>query len=148
MPLISSLLSLFPSFVAGNRLIDGGDLAALVSLEFSVKTGITALAGGGQPGATPLTAALNRVDTCATNSDSVMLPQAIPGNQVSVNNNTGQTLAVFGIPLNPVTGVGDTIAAHNSNTQQPTATGVTQATTLVAIYQCYVAGQWKQVLSG
>jgi hypothetical protein len=43
-----------------------------------------------------------------------------------------------------VTGVGDTIAAIANNTQQPTATGVTQATAVQTDYTCYVAGQWKQ----
>ena len=106
-----------------------------------------ALAGGGQAGATLLVAALNRVDTVASGSDSVMLPQAIPGRQVTVYNNSANTLAVFGIPDNPVTGAGDTIAARNSNTQQPTATGITIATTLASVFMCYTAGQWKEFLS-
>src|SRR6266481_6420132 len=118
MSLLSSVLALFPSFVPGNRLIDGGDLQSLANELFAAATGITALAGGGQTGATQLAAALNRVDTCATNSDSVLLPQAIPGRQITVKNNTAQTLAIFGIPSNPVTGAGDTIATSQSNTQQ------------------------------
>ena len=141
---LKDILSIFKSFVPGPRLIDGGELQQFANLEFSVKTGITALAGGGQAGATPLPAAFNRVDTCATNSDSVMLPQAIPGASCTVYNNTGQTLAVFGLVNNQVTGVGDTIAAIANNTQQPTATGVTQATATQVQYVCYVAGQWKQ----
>jgi len=144
MSTLKDILSIFQSFIPGPRLIDGGELLALANLEFSVKTGITALAGGGQAGATQLSAALNRVDTVATNSDSVMLPQAIPGAQCTVYNNTGQTLALFGLAYNPVTGVGDTIAAIANNTQQATATGVTQATATQVQYVCYVAGQWKQ----
>lgn len=144
MSLVSSMLALFPSFVSGSRLIDGGDLSALVSSLFSVKTGITALAGGGQAGATPLPAAFNRVDTCASDNDSVMLPQAIPGAHVRVYNNSAHTLAVYGIPNNPVTGAGDTIAPIATNVQAATATGVTQATAVDTGYTCYVAGQWKQ----
>ncbi len=145
---LASISGLFTSFIQGFRLIDGGDLLAMVQQLFSNKTGIVALAGGGQVGATPLPASFNQVDTCVTNSDSVMLPLALPGAQIAVLNATGQTLAVFGQPNNPATGVGDTIASHNSNVQQPTATGVTQATTLAADYQCYKLGQWKQNLSG
>lgn len=147
MSLISSLLGLFPSFQPGLRLVDGGELQTLTNLLFSTKTGVSALVGGGQAGATQLLAAFNRVDTVASDSDSVMLPQAIPGSEVVIYNNSTHTLAVYGQANNPVTGVGDTIAAHNSNTQQATATGVTQATTLVAAYQCFQAGQWKQILS-
>lgn len=147
MSLAASIVGLFTSFVPGNRLIDGGDLLNLVNLDFSVKTGIVALAGGGQTGATPLAAALNRVDTAgAGGTDSVMLPQAIPGQQVSIYNNTSNTIQVFGIPNNPVTGVGDTIAPPTTNTQAATASGQSQATATVILYQCYVAGQWKQAL--
>ena len=144
MSTLKDMLSIFQSFIPGPRLIDGGELLQFANNQYSVAIGITALAGGGQAGATPLSAAFNRVDTVATNSDSVALPQAIPGNKVTVYNNTGQTLAVFGQVLNPVTGVGDTIAAIANNTQQPTATGVTQATAVETTYTCYVAGQWKQ----
>lgn len=144
---IAAIADLFPSFIPGPRLIDGGELAELVNQLFSTKIGLTALAGGGQAGATLLPAAYNSVDTVATSSDSVMLPLALPGSAIAVYNNSTTTLAVFGQANNPNTGVGDTIAAHNSQTQQATAVGVTQATTLVAIYQCYKSGQWKQVLS-
>ena len=146
----STILGLFQSFIPGFRLIDGGDLAALAAQSFSSKAGLIALAGGGQAGATPLPAALNSVDTVASDSDSVMLPLALPGAVISVYNNSAHTLAVFGQPANPnnTASAGDTIAAHNSNAQQPTATGVTQATTLVATYVCYATGKWKQFLSG
>lgn len=147
MPLLSSILQLFPSFQPGARLVDGGELQLLANQLFSSTTGIIAKSGGGQSLATPLTAMWNRVDTAGA-SDSVMLPQAIPGSEVVVYNNTANTLAVFGQPTNPVTGVGDTIAAAANNTQQATATGVTQATAKVAKYECYQAGQWKQMLSG
>lgn len=147
MSLLSSVLALFPSFVPGNRLVDGGDLASLANELFSARTGIVAHAGGAQTLATPLTASFNRVDTVATASDSVMLPQAIPGRRITVYNNTATLLAVFGQLSNPVTGVGDTIAASNSNTQQPTGTGITLATTLTADFVCYVAGQWKTILT-
>lgn len=147
MSLLSSILQLFPSFQPGSRLIDGGDLSALANQLFSTKTGITALAGGGQTGATPLPAALNRIDTVASGNDSVMLPQAIPGTFVFVKNNTATSAQVFGIPNNPVTGVGDTIATNSSNTQVATGTGVALAGTKLAIYVCFEAGKWQTLLT-
>ncbi len=147
MSLVSSILQLFTSFQPGPRLIDGSDLQTQANLLFSAQTNITAFAGGGQTNATPLQAALNRVDTVATASDSVQLPQAIPGLRVTVKNNTATLLAIFGIPNNPVTGVGDTIASSQSNTQQPTATGITLATALTAQFVCFQAGQWQEILT-
>lgn len=143
---IPSMLALFQSFQPGFREIDGSELSQLANSLFSTATGITALAGGGQTGATALTKMWNRVDTCATNSDSVMLMPAIPGAFQGVYNNTANTLAIFGQPTNPVTGVGDTIATSTSNTQQATGTGITLATTRFCILVCFVAGQWKQLL--
>lgn len=148
MSLLSSMISRFTSFIVGSRLVDGGDCLALANLVCSYSNSITALAGGGQVGATPLTATFNEVDTAgAGGADSISLPQAIPGSAVCVKNATAYTIAVFGIASNPVTNAGDTIAAHASNTQQPTATGVTQATALTAWYYCFAAGKWQQFLS-
>jgi hypothetical protein len=149
MSLVTSILGLFPSFIPGPRLIDGGELQQQANLLFSAQTGIVAAAGGGQANATPLTSALNRVDTIATNSDSVMLPPAVPGQQVTVKNNTANTLAIFGQVSNALNAnsVGDTIATSQSNTQQPTATGITLATTLTARFICFTAGQWQEFLT-
>lgn len=145
-----SIMALFTSFVSGIRMVDGGELQQLANLAYSAKAGIVAKAGGGQALATQLTAANNSVDTCATNSDSVMLPLAIPGAFCKVWNNTGQTLAIFGQPSNPynANSAGDTIANSTSNTQQATATGITLATAKVAEFTCYTTGQWKQLISG
>lgn len=144
--MVAQITDLFQSFIPGQRLVDGGDLQTMANLQFSAKSGIVAFAGGGQASATPLTAAVNSVDTVVTNNDSVMLPLAIPGRSVTIINNTGQTLAVFGQVTNPnVTNApGDTIAASGSNTQQATATGVTQLTAVVGFYNCAIAGQWRQ----
>ncbi len=147
-PPFYSVLQFFSSFLPGFRLIDGSDLKQMSSLLYQTTTGIKALAAGGQAGATPLNYGLNRVDTVANVADSVMLPPAIPRLQIRVYNNTGNSVQVFGSPSNPNNGnVGDTIAANNSNTQEPTATGVAQASTVPAIYSCYVLGQWKQSIS-
>lgn len=151
---VASVVDLFPSFQPGQRLVDGGELLQLVNLLFSAKVGIVAHAGGGQAGAVAdaaaaLSAGWNRVDTVATASDSVALPQAVQGRVVAVNNNTATLLAVFGQASNPLNAAaaGDTIASSASNVQQPTATGITLATTLTAIFVCFTNGQWKEFLT-
>ena len=146
MALLPSLIAQFTSFLPGPRLIDGSDLANLVNGQYSTATGLVAAAGGGQANALQLTAHYNKVVTVATTNDSVKLPLAIPGSEVWINNAGANTLAVFGASSNPnsATGAGDTISATNSVTQQPTTTGVTQATTKLCVYICTEAGQWKQ----
>lgn len=126
---------------------DGQLLNQLVGDILSASSGIVALAGGGQVGATPVFPAFTEVDTVVTNNDSVMLPPALPGQTCIIYNATAQILTVFGQVSNASNaGAGDTIASASSTAQQPTATGVTQAATLMAIYVCMKLGQWKQGL--
>jgi hypothetical protein len=150
-PIVSALTQYFPSFFPGNRLIDGGDLQNFINLTLSAQgpIGLTALAGGGQAGATVLKYAFNRVDVVANAADSVLLPLAIPGTEVFVDNNqAANALQVFGQVSNPNNGnVGDTIASHNSIVQQSTATGVSQPAAVMGIYICTKLGQWKQAYS-
>ena len=147
------ILDLFPSFgqVAGassGSVLVGTEMAALLRQEFSNNMGapITAHAGGGQAGATPCYNAINWVSTVATLADSLKLPLALPGAQVIIINHGAASAQVFGQPLNPNTGVGDTIAAAAATTQSATATGVAQASAAAAFYVCFNAGQWKQIL--
>lgn len=149
MAIISSLLSLFTTFNGGPRLIDGGELGAFAKLTLSTQPAVTAKAGGGQAGATPLNAAVNPVSVVATNADSVLLPLALPGTQVVVYNATANTLQVFGQASNPnlANSAGDRIVPHDSNSVAASATGVSQATALIATYVCYAPGLWKQMLS-
>lgn len=57
---------------------------------------ITAYAGGGKANATALTTSVNRITTCATSGDSVLLPKAIAGSFVVVMNEGARTLAMYG----------------------------------------------------
>lgn len=144
MSVISSIFSLFPSFVPGPRLIDGGELQTLAQLLFGSKNGVVALAGGGATGAPQINATFTQVATVASDNDSVVAPQALPGTTFYIDNAGGHTLAVFGLPTNPATGVADTISARGGVTF---AASVTQATGVPAQYICTVAGQWKQGIS-
>lgn len=57
---------------------------------------ITAHAGGGKASATALTHSVNRITTCATSGDSVLLPKAIAGSFVVIMNDGAATLAMYG----------------------------------------------------
>ena len=57
--------------------------------------GLTALAGGGQTGATPLIEGVNRFTTVTTTGDSAILPLAVPGNRVTVINAGANSMNVF-----------------------------------------------------
>src|SRR5215472_5528024 len=113
---MNSIFQAFASFIPGSRLVDGGDCLQLAKYLFNPMVGITALAGGGQSGATPLSLGINSVDTVASGNDSVMLPPAVPGTFVVViNNQASNSMQVFGQGANMGgAAAGDTITAHNS----------------------------------
>ncbi|MFZ5391162.1 MAG: hypothetical protein ACOZAJ_02725 [Patescibacteria group bacterium] len=76
----------------------------------SVQAGITAFAGGGQASAVAITADIAEVTTVATAADSVKLPDAVAGLQVTVINKA----AVNSMALFPATG--DAINETAANT--------------------------------
>jgi hypothetical protein len=139
------------SFVPGLRLIDGGDLLQLANLSVSAKSGITALAGGGQiigaGNSNVCSAYISEVSVVATANDSVILPVGIPGTEVTIINDGANSLQVFGQPTNATTGVGETIAAHGSTAQTATATGVALPSANTGVFSCFAPGKWKQQLS-
>ena len=141
----NSFISFFRSFIPGYRMIDGSDLLTLVNDLYSYQNGITALAGGGLAGAPIVVNNYSQIDTVATASDSIALPAATPGVEYVVNNNGANTLAVFG-SYNPQNAALDTILASGS-VGATGAASVTQASGKVAVYACYKAGVWKQLLS-
>lgn len=76
-----------PGAVAGKFVLDRG--AA------NVVTGLTALAGGGQAGATALLPNFNNVTVCATIKDSLLLPPTQVGINVTVRNLGATACEVF-----------------------------------------------------
>ncbi len=76
---------------------------------YSLATGITAFAGGGQASATALVREINNVTVVATDGDSVKLPSAVEGLKIVVKNaDNSNVLAIF-----PFTG--DAIDAEAAN---------------------------------
>jgi len=100
----------------------------------SCANGLTALAGGGQTGATNLTGQLNRVTTVATAADSVQLPTAKAGMQIFVKNTSANSLNVF--PYS-----GDAINALSANA------AYALATVKAALFVCCVDGTWDTILT-
>ena len=93
-------------------------------------TGLTALAGGGQTGATALIEGINIVTVCATAQDSVMLPIARAGGMiVRVINLGAQPCQVFGnsATADTISGALNTIAS---------ATGYPQGVGEIVDYTC------------
>lgn len=148
----SSIIAGLLSFVAGNRLIDGGDCLALAQATASASggSGLTALAGGAQvvsPGNGNLCQfAVNEFTTVASGNDSAVLQFAIAGASITVINDGGATLAVFARPdNNPVTGAKDQIIPVGTGT--PNANNVAIAITVgtgAMIFECPRTGFWKQ----
>jgi hypothetical protein len=102
---------------------------------FSSKDAITAFAGGGQASATPLLSMLNRVTTVGTAADSVKLPAAVPGMEITViNAHATNSMNVF-----PSTG--DAINALGANA------AFALAATKTATFFSTVAGVWHSQLS-
>jgi hypothetical protein len=62
---------------------------------FTYLNNITAHAGGLQPAAVPLTAAMNRVTVVGTAGDSVALPVAYGGQAITVINASATSMNVF-----------------------------------------------------
>ena len=104
-------------------------------MDASYINGLTALAGGGQTGATKLSATFNRITTVATAADSVILPSAAPGLTITVKN------AAAANSTNVYPAVGDAINALAANAAYALAAGK------AVQFTSYVAGIWDTILS-
>ena len=102
----------------------------------SFQNNITARAGGTRAAAVPLVAAFNRISTCATAADSVSLPPATGGQEVTVINSGAAASQVFAAP-----GTNDTINAVVA------ATGISLAAGGKAQFVSPDVGLWFSILS-
>lgn len=122
---------------------DTGDGYAGNFSTVSVLNGVTAHAGGGQASATALTATINRVTTVATAADSVLLPPAIHGMQLTIiNAAASNSMNLF--PSSQAQGGasgGDAINALAQNASFAVAAGKS------ALASCAVDGTWHIILS-
>ncbi len=97
---------------------------------FGAQDNLTALAGGGQAGATAITSRLARFTTVASGNDSGILPAAIAGDIIRVANAGANSLDVF-------PAVGEEINGLGVNNPQFLfgSTGVT--------FRSYSTGKWE-----
>ena len=97
---------------------------------------ITATAGGTRAAAVPLRAAINRISVCATAADSVALPPAMGGQEVSLINSGAAACQVFA-----AVGTNDTINGVAA------ATGISVAAAGKAQFISPGPGLWFSILS-
>ena len=100
----------------------------------SVLAGQTALAGGGQTGATPITAKFNEFTVVATAADSSLLPKSAAGMSLYVDNAGAASMNVF-----PASG--EKINGGTANAAFAVANGKR------CLFYCVVAGNWKTLLT-
>jgi len=117
-------------------LIDFSGVPAGSTLD-SVQEGLTALAGGGVAGATPITATIARFTTVATNGDSGVLPPAVPGVQLTVINAGAASLDVY-----PATAAEGGVTGGDAINALAQGAEFSMATTKVTMFFCTKLGQW------
>lgn len=127
------------TYSASRQLVAGDDINNLAN-QLNSYQALTALAGGAKAGATQINAANVKV-TSATDLDSLLLPAGtFPGMKVFINNPTGHSITVYGKDSDTINDVA-------------TATGVTQASAVNALYECITArvgttpANWARLLS-
>ena len=115
--------------------VDPSDVSGALAMASSVENGITARAGGGQANAYALTRSINRVTTVGTAADSVRLPVAVPGMQITVINSAAANA------MNVFPATGGFINALSADT------ALSVAANRACIFTCAVAGRWQSLLT-
>jgi len=110
-------------------------MGAAQAIKRSAANALTAHVGGGQASALALTSDINRVTTVASAGDSVKLPAAVAGRQVTVMNSAAAN-AMDCFPQS-----GEIINALSANTALSIAANKT------VIFSCAVDGTWNSVLT-
>jgi hypothetical protein len=118
---------------AGDIEYDFGTQPTLTSRPYAVATGLTALAGGGQTGATKLTGNINRITTVATAADSALLPAGTVGKKLSVYNATANSTTIY-----PQTGESIGTGAANAGFAVGAGKG--------CVFECVATGLWNVCL--
>lgn len=95
----------------------------------SSNTGLTALAGGGQAGATLCDRMVNTVTVVANIGDSVVLPPVVPGVCICLINAAVNAMQVFGTGTDTINGAAS-------------GTGVSQQGSSAVYYQANAKGTW------
>jgi hypothetical protein len=120
----------------GFRMEDGDQLNEwLGQPKIDSNPGLTALAGGGQAGATQLKLGSNELATVASAADSVQLPSADGNSVVVLRNNGANAAQVFG-----KSGFTDTIDGTAG------ATGISVSNAKTVVFFSVDVGKWVSLL--
>jgi hypothetical protein len=138
---IGSVIGLLRSFVPGSRLVDGGDCLQLAKIIASGQTGLVAKAGGGAAGTAVLPASFNEVSTVVTAADSVALPPALAGLEITVINSGANSLQVFTSQNASAGQVVDSLI--NLAGADSTVAGLAVAANAIGKFVCARLGVWK-----
>lgn len=124
------------NFQPGLQLINGSWLMNAFSKMFQGGVdradGLTAHAGGTKAAALALSHSFNRISTCATSADSVLLPKAIAGSMITVTNSGAVEAAIYGAVADTIDGAATATAAYLSPHE-------------TKIFVCLTSGSWKTV---
>lgn len=113
-------------------------------MDSSYQNGLTALAGGGQSGATLISRTFSRFTVVASTGDSCVLPTAGPCLSYTIKNAGANSMNVY---PNPIANAGvwnpaaDQINAAGANVPFALAAGH------MAIFVCMVSGFWDVILT-
>jgi hypothetical protein len=137
------MMGLAPSLnTPGFRLVDAGELYALLNSLFSIQQGITARGTTAATGF-KLTAGVNNLTTVTPTNNAVVLPPGLPGKQVIISNNNvpGTAAAVFASGADQIIPIGSPISGAS----------VAQAGGTSSLYVCVsrtfnpTVAVWKQI---
>jgi len=103
---------------------------------YSIQAGITARAGGGQATAVLVTAMQAQVSVCATGGDSIRLPPAQPGMEITIVNNGAASCNCFASSQ----AQGGASGGDSMNGTQNASAAI--AATSVVIFYCFANGLW------
>lgn len=126
----------------GKRLIGGDTVGFLLKQCASGIGGLTALAGGGSANTVQLNSYINEITVCASANDSVMLPLALAGAEVTVINSGAQNLRVYAQLSNAAnaSSAADVIVALAGGAG---VAYVTISAAAFSVFSCGTAGRWK-----
>ena len=130
----------------GQRLIDGGTIKSMVQQSLTATTGVTALAGGGLSGSTPVVSTyITEVTTTASANDSIALPNAVQGLEYEIVNSGAQNLRVYCQTANQnnISATGAVLADTIIPLAGGTATYVTIPANAIGIFSAVRLGYWK-----
>ena len=113
----------------GGNIEDSGFSVLNGLLAQPAATGLTAHSGGGQTSALLLTKVVNNVTTVAAAGDSVALPTAAAGLEITVTNSGANSMQVYGSGTDTINGITYTV-------------GVPQLPGVTVVYTAATTGNW------